>query len=165
MRQKSVHEFVSFFYFLTVKFLFLCRIYGFVSTGEFTSNSTTWKGLSSTSQSHIQFLYINKRSVDLPKISKTINDIYKTFYPNFGRTNQQPHHQHVNYVLNFELPTGLFSSFLYFVLCLKFSGPFLISFTLLYYSICSLFNILCVCLCVCVLCSKKNASVSGGITY
>jgi DNA mismatch repair protein PMS2 len=85
-----------------------CKIYGFVSTGESIASSPLWKSAVGTSQSHIQFLYINKRPVDLPKVSKAINEIYKTYYPNIGRTNQQPHHQHVNYILNFELPTDTY---------------------------------------------------------
>jgi hypothetical protein len=52
--------------------------------------------------SQCQFLFINKRPVDIPKLSKAIAEVYKSF---FGKTGQQNQPPPPAYVINFDLPT------------------------------------------------------------
>lgn len=50
-------------------------------------------------------MFVNKRPVDIPKLSKAIAEVYKSF---FGKTGQQNQPPPPAYVINFELPTDTY---------------------------------------------------------
>lgn len=77
---------------------------GYVLAGDsFTkTGNNTWKP---SAGSQCQFLFINKRPVDIPKLSKAIAEVYKSF---FGKTGQQNQPPPPAYVINFDLPTDAY---------------------------------------------------------